>query len=610
MTNRRLLAFLTALSLTLLLPFAALAQNRFWVQIEAHATLRTAEEFAARYDRRVGNISGFRISGGWYALALGPFASEADAEAQRAQLLASREIREDAYVSDGTIYGARFWPAGAPDDLVQPPVAVETAEPEVVAEIAEETVQPQDTTQNAEPVAPPEPVIAEPVVEEIPEETVAEARRNERRLSRDERAAIQTALQWFGFYTQRIDAAFGPGTRRSIRDWQENAGVEPSGYLTTRQRTQLMSDYDAALARYSFAPFRDEAAGIEITLPMGMMAFDRHEAPFAHFQETNDSGIRALLLSQEGSQATLFGLYEIMQTLEIIPMEGERDRARNSFIITGQSDTSRAHVEARLRDGQIKGWVLLWDPSADDDAEFVLSTMRESFREIQGVLPSDMGATASTVARQDLIAGLEVRRPEHSRSGFFVDAVGSVVTTAEAVESCDRVTIDEAYTATIRSVNAETGVAVLSPNDPLVPLAFAQFADTDPRLGSEVRVAGFSYEDTLTRPIVSFGALSGGEGLNGEAHLRRLTLEAQPGDSGGPVFDARGAVVGMLLPRMETPGRMLPEDVNFAASAEAVQTALLDAGLQGTASRARTPMSPQILTRISADLTVLVSCWN
>ena len=38
------------------------------------------------------------------------------------------------------------------------------------------------------------------------------------------------------------------------------------------------------------------------------------------------SGVRVLLISQSGDQGTLFGLYDIMQTLEIVPMEGPRDR--------------------------------------------------------------------------------------------------------------------------------------------------------------------------------------------------------------------------------------------------------------------------------------------
>jgi S1-C subfamily serine protease len=620
----RLKTAFAALTFLLALPFAALAQTTYWVQIEAHATLRTAEEFAARYDARIGSVAGFRIGGGWYGLAVGPYETPEDAEAVRLRLLNERQIRTDAYVTDQSIYGQQFWPAGvSAADLT--PIRPDGTVPErsdVVVLLPESPAAPEPEPEPepqvaAVPEPEPEPQVAAvpepealPEPEPEPEETLAEARANDRLLTRDERAEIQTALQWFGYYTMRIDAAFGPGTRRSIEGWQRENGHEPTGFLTTRQRDQLIDDYEAALARYDFRPVRDEAAGIEITLPLGMVAFDRHESPFAHFREINGSGFRVLLISQEGTQATLFGLYEIMQTLTVIPVEGRRERRSNGFLLTGQSDTARAHAEARYERGQIKGWVLLWDPAADADADLVLSTLQSSFRPVAGVLPDAMGAGASAVARRDLVAGLEVRRPIRGRSGFFVDAVGTVVTAAEAVTGCSRVTIDEAYTAQVRHLDPVAGIAILTPNEALVPLAFAQFSAQPPRPNSDVRLSGFSFEDTLTRPILTFGQLSDLQGLNGEDWMRRLTLTAQPGDVGGPLFDANGAVLGMLLPRLELGNRVLPDDVNFALSAGAIMSALEQARLRGSLSRDNASMPAETLTRVSADLTVLVSCWN
>ena len=112
---------LCAALLLALLPLSALAQTRHWVQVEAHPTLRTAEEWAARYEADFDNVAGFRLSGGWYALALGPYATAEDAAAVRRQLLASRMIPRDAYVAQDSAYGPQFWPAGAPTAALPEP---------------------------------------------------------------------------------------------------------------------------------------------------------------------------------------------------------------------------------------------------------------------------------------------------------------------------------------------------------------------------------------------------------------------------------------------------------------------------------------------------------
>jgi S1-C subfamily serine protease len=585
---------LSAAALLCLLPLSALAQARHWVQVEAHPTLRTAEEWATRYEADFGNVAGFRLPGGWYALALGPFETEEDAAAVRRRLLADRMIPSDAYLARDGDYRQQFWPVG-----VQAPAAP-AAEAQAVDPPPAAEMQADD----------PAPTRSEPAPATEPEETLAEARAADARLTRDERAEIQTALRFFGHYAMAIDAAFGPGTRRAIEAWQAARGDAATGFLTTHQRTALLQDHAEALARFAFETWRDEAAGIEITLPMGMVAFDRHESPFAHFRETDGSGMRVLLISQDGTQATLFGLYEAMQTLEAVPLEGERSRGSTGFVLTGESATARAHAVANLQGGRIKGWALLWEPRADADAERVLAAMRDSFRPIDGALADGIGEAASSVARRDLLAGLEVRRPIRSRSGFFVDAVGTIATTAEAVQECGRITIDSAYEAEIRHLDEAAGVAILSPVEPLVPLAFAQFSPNGARLDADVRVSGFSYAETLSRPVLTRGQVADLAGLNGEPMLKRLAITVEEGDSGGPVFNTNGAVVGMLLPRLDDPARTLPEEVNFAVSADAVLEALSRAGLQGALSRDNGSMPAETLTRVSADLTVLVSCWK
>jgi S1-C subfamily serine protease len=233
--------------------------------------------------------------------------------------------------------------------------------------------------------------------------------------------------------------------------------------------------------------------------------------------------------------------------------------------------------------------------------------MQESFTRLEGVLDPSAGlASAPSI---DLVAGLEVRKPKLSRSGFYVDGSGTVVTTAEVTRSCGKITIDEEYEAQVSAQNEELGIAVLRPLESLAPISVAAFQNAMPRLLSDVAVAGYSYGGVLGAPTLTFGQIAELEGLNGENTLKRLALAALEGDAGGPVVDAGGAVLGMLLPDRINE-RKLPEDVSFAANAEAVQQVLQEAGISPSATNDQAQMAPEALTDRAASMTVLVSCWD
>ncbi len=310
-----------------------------------------------------------------------------------------------------------------------------------------------------------DPVI---VVEQPPipaEETRAEALQSERQLDRPARDALQIALQWFGFYRSSIDGAFGPGTRNAMAGWQEAQNYEPTGVLTTKQRAELLDSYQAELDSVGLAVVRDDAAGIEMQLPLARVAFSRFEPPFVHYDNTDGSGVRVLLISQEGNRATLHGLYDIMQTLEIVPLEGERSKRNNDFTLTGQSDTLHSYTYARLNDGLVKGFTVTWAPEEAELMTKIARFMQDSFTPVGNTALDETLGQPSEDQRIDLMAGLEVRQPVRSRSGFFVDARGTILTTTEAVDQCGRVTLGGSSTieADVVASDDALGLAVLRP---------------------------------------------------------------------------------------------------------------------------------------------------
>lgn len=576
----------SALIFSIFMALPAVAQQSVWVQIEAQRTLTGAQDAARGYAAAgVDNLSGFSLPGGWYGIAVGPFAP-ADANAQLQALRSSGLVPSDSYIVDGARFRTQFWPVGATtstDPVAIDPVSVDPSEPSVT-------------------VAEPDPIQA-------PDETLREAQASERALDRDQKRALQVALEWAGFYQGAIDGLFGNGTRRSMRAWQEANNHETTGVLTTGQRLELFAAYNSILDGMDLQLVRDDATGIELQIPTGVVEFAEYEPPFARFDPTGDVQAQVLLISQPGDQTRMFGLYEIMQTLEIIPTEGERRRRDSSFVIEGADANVSSYTSVVLENGEIKGFTLVWPAGDEDRRRRVLAEMQASFATIEGVLDPAISLPDEDQAI-DLIAGLAVRQPLLDRSGFYINGAGEVLTTVEAVENCTSITLGLDHEASVVHIDEALGLAVLRPNTRLAPPAFAQFQTGVPRLNAEIAVAGYPYGSVLTNPALTFGKLADIRGLNGEDEIKRLSIFAQPGDAGGPVYDNGGAVLGMLLPKIDVNGQALPDEVSFSVDADQIVSSLSDASLTIATTDSVAYMTPEALTLMAADMTVLVSCWD
>ncbi|OAN79854.1 peptidoglycan-binding protein [Sulfitobacter sp. EhC04] len=573
---------------------AQAADEVVWVQIEAQPSLAAATDRARAYTTLLEDVNGFSLGGGWYGIAVGPY-RRADAEQVLRTYVRDGLVPRDSFIQLSSRFDRQFWPVGANvlnGGVIDTPSTVVTT-PDAPAEPAP-----------AEPLAEAPAPVPEP---EPADESPQEARLSERLLDAQERRDLQIALQWAGFYNASIDGAFGRGTRNSMAQWQEANNYEVTGVLTTLQRADLLKQYNAVLDGLGLRMVRDDKAGIEIMMPTAEVALDKYEPPFVHYNSTGDIGARVLLISQAGDQNTLFGLYDIMQTLEIVPLNGPRDRKNTSFELIGENGSIISQTQVSLEDGHIKGFTLIWPAGDEERRRRVIAEMSKSLIRLPGVL--DPAAGTNEEQAIDLVAGLQVRQPKVARSGFFVDANGSVATTTEAVQSCGRLTIDGDTEADVIANDSASGVAILKPREALAPIAVAEFGVGTPRLQSEISVAGYSYEGVLSAATLTFGTLSDVRGLRGEETLRRLALGAQAGDVGGPVFDASGNVMGMLLPRA-TGAQELPQDVNFAVESGVIAELATSAGLTLTAGERTGAIAPRDLRLNAQGMTVLVSCWE
>ncbi|MRW93240.1 Do family serine endopeptidase [Duganella sp. FT80W] len=131
-------------------------------------------------------------------------------------------------------------------------------------------------------------------------------------------------------------------------------------------------------------------------------------------------------------------------------------------------------------------------------------------------------------------------------SGFILSADGYVMTNAHVVDGADEVfvtlTDKREFKAKVLGADARTDVAVLKIDDDKLP--FLTLGDSDKiRAGEWVIAIGspFNLENTVTAGIISAKARDTGEYLP----LIQSDVAVNPGNSGGPLINMRGEVIGI-----------------------------------------------------------------
>ena len=133
-------------------------------------------------------------------------------------------------------------------------------------------------------------------------------------------------------------------------------------------------------------------------------------------------------------------------------------------------------------------------------------------------------------------------------SGFIVSPDGLIVTNAHVVRDADRVTVKltdrREFQAKVLGSDPKTDVAVIkidAKNLPTVPIGSAN----DLEVGQWVLAIGspFGFENTVTAGVVSAKQRSLAD--DGYVPFIQTDVAVNPGNSGGPLFNARGEVVGI-----------------------------------------------------------------
>jgi len=165
-----------------------------------------------------------------------------------------------------------------------------------------------------------------------------------------------------------------------------------------------------------------------------------------------------------------------------------------------------------------------------------------------------------------------------------------------------------------RDERNDLAVIRLSGTDNL-PASIAMFREGLPVRGGDAIVAlGYPLSGVLaTEANVSVGNVSALAGVADDSRYLQISAPVQPGNSGGPLLDASGHLVGIVTAKLNAlrVARFtgdIPENVNFALKAEVARTFLNSKGIKYQMERSDKQLPPANVGDIGRPFTVHIEC--
>lgn len=228
----------------------------------------------------------------------------------------------------------------------------------------------------------------------------------------------------------------------------------------------------------------------------------------------------------------------------------------------------------------------------------------------------------STLPRPAGAVGADDLRLAESGTAIFISTDGLIASNRHVVETCldVRGALDgQRGSWELAARSDESDIAILKPraDNPIRPGRVAVFADHDrPRAGEDIVVIGFPLSGLLAdTPTVSTGIVANVNGLGSDSRTMQITAPIQKGNSGGPVLDRGGRVIGIVSEKLKAVQILrligeVPQNVNFAVKAAEVARFARASDLEISIAKPQQPQSTPDIVEMGTGYTLQIECWR
>lgn len=205
--------------------------------------------------------------------------------------------------------------------------------------------------------------------------------------------------------------------------------------------------------------------------------------------------------------------------------------------------------------------------------------------------------------------------PTSSGTAFFISEDGYLITNAHVASECEEIFYtlrDERYTVDVIHLDEKTDLALLKAS--FAPVHVFPLADTPIYPLQDIVVVGYPFGSQLSTSVkFTRGIISATTGIANDFSMFQMDAVVQPGNSGGPVLDIDGNVIGVATARLSQKfaerNNTIAEGTSFAIKVDLVKALGSSFGVE-LVSPSRLPLSSRDLAQRAAAGTVMLRCTN
>jgi len=364
-------------------------------------------------------------------------------------------------------------------------------------------------------------------------------------LSMEDRLLLQGKLVLLGLYSGLIDGEFGAGTFRALETFQKQEFAFSDGVLTPSQSDLLDKQAAAVFGALGMTDIFESEAGVDIVVPKALLTRDI-KTRFGKRFTSPDGSLSMETMRRALPSAGFSAAYASAKAPRPGLVVKYSTYTENRFVISGLENGSFFYLMTYNTGDTSVGYRVTWTNQLDKVgpvvATFAASTFSPSHSRETSPVAAGATETPTTPAQPEPAI--------YSGSGFFFAPSGMLVTNAHVVNSCATIEVPGYGEASVLKADKEIDLAALQLKSGRSP-AWATIRESAPVLGEDVIMLGYPLADLLNSSLnVGTGIVSAETMASGVRGWFTTNTGIQPGNSGGPILDGSGLVVGVAVAKV------------------------------------------------------------